>query len=105
MGEMRKGCEKGEDTPLSNPAKVIFKFTHRTMASLSIVMLSFGGQMDILYAFHVFVSLSSLVVCVEVHGPANSEGHVEPVSYSLTLFLGRYMPSKRLTSPWRARSK
>ena len=58
VGEMRKGCEKGEDTPLSSPAKVIFKFTHRTMASLSIVILSLGGEMAGLYVFHVFVSLS-----------------------------------------------
>ena len=72
MGEIRKGCEKGDDTPLSNPVRVIFKFTHRTMASLSIVILSLGGEMDGLYAFHVFVSLSSLVVCVKVYGPTNS---------------------------------
>ena len=72
LGEMRKGCKKGEDTPLSNTAKVMFKFTHRTMASLSIVILSLGGEMAGLYAFHVFVSLSSLVVCVEVYGPVNS---------------------------------
>ena len=44
--EMRKGCEKGEDTPLSNPAKVIFKFTHRTMTSLSIVIYSVKKVMD-----------------------------------------------------------
>ena len=36
VGEMRKRCEKGEATPLSNPAKVMFKFMHRTMASLSL---------------------------------------------------------------------
>ena len=71
-GRMRKGCEKGEDTPLSNPAKVIFKFTHRTMASLSIVILSLGGEMAGLYAFHIFISLSSLVVCVEVYDQVNS---------------------------------
>ena len=70
--EMRKGCDKWEDTPLSNPAKVIFKFTHRTIASLSILILSLWGEMAGLYAFHVFVSLSSLVVCVEVYGPVNS---------------------------------
>ena len=55
---MRQGCEKGEDTPLSNPAKVIFKFMHRTMASLSIVILSLREEMAGLYALHVFVSLS-----------------------------------------------
>ena len=63
VGEMRKGCEKGKNTALSNPAKVIYKFTHRTMASLSILILSLWGEMAGLYAFHVFVSLSSLVVC------------------------------------------
>ena len=69
VGEMRKGFEKGEDTPLSNPAKVMFKFT---MASLSTVILSLVGEIAGLYAFHVFVSISSLVVCVEVYGPVNS---------------------------------
>ena len=59
--------EKG----VSNPAKVIFKFTHRTMASLSIMIL-LGGEMAGLYAFHVFVSVSSLVVCVEVYDLVNS---------------------------------
>ena len=58
VGEMRKRCEKGENTPLSNPAKVIFKFTHRTMVSLGIVILSLGGEIAGLYANHVFVSLS-----------------------------------------------
>ena len=57
---------------MSNPAKVIFRFTHRTMASLSIVILSLGGEMAGLYAFHVFVRLSKLVVCVEVYGPVNN---------------------------------
>ena len=69
---MRNGCENGEDTPLSNPAKVMFKLTHRTMASLSIVILSLWGEIAGLYAFHVFVSISSLVVCVEVYGPVNN---------------------------------
>ena len=32
------------------------------------------------------------------NGPGNSYGHVEPVSYPLTLFLGRLRPTKRLTS-------
>ena len=32
------------------------------------------------------------------YGPVNSYGHVEPVSYPLTLFLGRLRPTKRLTS-------
>ena len=72
MGEMRKGCEKGEDTPLSDPAKVMFKFTHMTMASLSIVILSLGREIAGLYAFRVFVSISSLAVCVDVYGPVNS---------------------------------
>ena len=32
------------------------------------------------------------------YGPVNSQGHIEPVSYPLTLFLGRLRPTKRLTS-------
>ena len=74
VGRKEKGCEKGQDTPLSNPAKVFFKFTHRTMTSMSFVKLSIGGGggMAGLYAVHVFASLSLLVVCVEVYGPADS---------------------------------
>ena len=43
---------------------------------------------------HKFVGLFVL----RFYGPVNSQGHVEPVSYPLTLFLGRLRPTKRLTS-------
>ena len=32
------------------------------------------------------------------YGPVNSYGHVEPVSYPLTLFLDRFRPTKWLTT-------
>ena len=35
---------------------------------------------------------------LRVYGSVNSYGHVEPISYPLTLFLGRLRPTKRLTS-------
>ena len=42
-----------------------------------------------------------ILICLFVlrfYGPVNNYGHVEPVSYRLTLFLGRLGPTKRLTS-------
>ena len=45
------------------------------------------------------VALSSHVKFVlRFYGPVNSYGHVEPVSYPLTLFLGRLRPTNRFTS-------
>ena len=44
-------------------------------------------------------------VVLRLYGPLNSLGHIEPVSYSLTLFLGRIRPTKWLTSTYRARPR
>ena len=49
-----------------------------------------------------FCCKNILFICVEVYIPVNSYGHVEPVSYPLTLFLGRLIATKQLTSTWRA---
>ena len=42
--------------------------------------------------------LPKFLFMLRFYGPVNSYGHVKPVSYPLTLFLGRLRPTKRLTS-------
>ena len=39
-----------------------------------------------------------ILFVLTLYGLVNSYGHVEPVSFPLTLFLGRLRPTKRLTS-------
>ena len=48
------------------------------------------------------VLLQEFFVCLRFYSPVNSYGHVELVSYPLTLFVGRLIATKRLTSTWRA---
>ena len=59
----------------------------------------------IIYAFYSHFNMvwiaNTEIVCLFVlrfYGPVNSYGHVEPVSYPLTLFLGRLRPTKHATS-------
>ena len=49
-----------------------------------------------------FVARIFCLFVLRFYSPVNSYGHVEPVSYPLTMFLGRLIATKRLTSTWRA---
>ena len=53
---------------------------------------------EITYYLRFQGDASDVLFVLRFHGPVNSYGHVEPVSYSLTLFLGRLRATKRLTS-------
>ena len=64
---------------------------YNILTSLSV----FGHKMDSCgQLYGVFVSEYMHVLFVfRFYGPVNSQGHVEPVSYPLTLFLGRLRPT------------
>ena len=50
----------------------------------------------------VLFCCKNILFVLRFYSPVNGYGHVEPVSYQLTLFLGRLIATKRLTSTWRA---
>ena len=52
---------------------------------------------------YAFLPAFFCLFVLRFYGPVNSYGHVEPVSYPLTMFRGRLRPTKQLTSTKRAR--